>query len=236
MPAFTTSRVLLPLPILGAAALLAGCATSAPPPAAAPTSTTMTCKFPTTTPLQETKEMQLKGGVQIFVAIQPFQCVPAFRTTKVPAAAPFAEQLMANSQHAGRQYVETTKTPYFQVTPERLKVTLKVVNQLSRVFRGAGTVIQFTVAGKTWASKQEDYAEFTNVIIPPRGEQQIELYGPPMESMPPTGNLGIFLYDVVTKTDAAGNITDKQNYEWYYNYGLQTKEEPGVVEVTKGWE
>ncbi len=180
--------------------------------------------------------MQLKGGVQIFVAIQPFQCVPASRTTKVNASPSFAEQILAKSQHPGQRYVETTKTPYFAVTPERLKVTLKVVNQLSRVFRGAGTVIQFTVAGKTWASKQEDYAEFTNVIIPPRGEQQIELYGPPMDSMPPTGNLGIFLYDVVTKTDAAGNITDKQNYEWYYNYGLQTKEEKGMIEVSKGWE
>jgi hypothetical protein len=237
MPAFISSpRMLLPIPIL-VAALFVGCATTsapaAPPP---PMATTLTCKFPTTTPLQETKEMQLKGGVQIFVAIQPFQCVPAFRMTKVRAAVPFAEQLLANSQHPGRQYIETTKTPYFAVTPDRLKVTLKVVNQLSRVFRGAGTVVQFTVAGKTWANKQEDYAEFTNVIIPPRGEQQIELYGPPMDSMPPSGNLGLFLYDVVTKTDAAGNITDKQNYEWYYNYGLQTKEEPGLIEVTKGWE
>jgi hypothetical protein len=215
--------------------VVAGCA-SAPPPPPENVQATIACEMPTTTPLQETKEMQTKGGIQIIVAMQPFLCVQAFHQTSVPARMDFGEAVLASQTHKGQRYVETTRTPYFEVQPQRLKVTVKVVNQLSRVFRGAGAVVQFTVAGKTWANKQEDYAEFTNVIIPPRGEQQIEIYGPPVEAIPKQANLGLFLYDVVTKTDAAGNITEKQNFEWYYSYGRQTKEEQAPVQVVRNWE
>lgn len=224
------------LAIGGATAILVfGCATSGGPP---PTnsSVVVTCQQPNTTPLQETKEIQTKGGIQIIVAMQPFQCVPAVRRQVRPATPDLAEQILGAKTHPGQHYVETTSTPYFDVRPDRLKVTLKIVNQLPRVFRGAGAVVQFTVAGKTWANKQEDYAEFSNVIIPPRGEQQIEIYGPPVNAIPPQANLGLFLYDVVTKVDPAGNVVEKQNYEWYYSYGLQTKQEQGSVQVARGWE
>ena len=37
--------------------------------------------------------------------------------------------------------------------------------------------------------------------------------------------MGLFFYDVVTKTDNAGNVTEKQNFEWFYDYSVQLKEE-----------
>lgn len=220
----------------GGFGVLVGCATaSAPPPPAPNQMVTISCEMPNSTPLQETKEIQTKGGIQIIVAMQPFQCTRAFKETSAPAKVTFGELVLASQTHKGQRFVETTRTPYFVVKPERLKVTIKVVNQLPRVFRGAGTVVQFTVAGKTWANKQEDYAEFSNVIVPPRGEQQIEIYGPPVDMIPKQANVGLFLYDVVTKTDQAGNITEKQNFEWYYSYGRQTKEEQAPVEVSQEW-
>lgn len=215
---------------------VASCATTqaAAPPPEAPVK--MTCKQPTTTPLQETKEIQTKGGVQILVAMQTFTCEQVYKKSVTNAPIPITEQILGAKSHPGQRYVEITKTPTYAVKPERLKVTLKLVNQLPRVFRGAGAVIQFQVAGKTWAAKQEDYAEFTNIIVPPRGEQQIEIYGPSIDAIPPQANIGLFLYDVVTKTDAAGTPTERQNFEWYYNYTLQTKEETGVAQMARGWE
>ena len=157
--------------VVGNLGLLFGCATaSAPPPAAGNQMVTISCEMPNSTPLQETKEIQTKGGIQIIVAMQPFQCTRAFKETTAPGKVSFGEAMVASQTHKGQRFVETTRTPYFVVKPERMKVTLKVVNQLPRVFRGAGTVAQFTVAGKTWANKQENYAEFSNVIVPPRGE------------------------------------------------------------------
>ena len=216
--------------------LLTGCATAPPRPPQPDRLITVTCEMPSTTPLQETKEIQIKGGIQIIVAVEPFQCVQAIRQEAAPGHLDFADAVLASKTHPGQRYVEITRTPYYALKPERLKMSLKIVNQLSRVFRGAGAVVQFTVAGKTWANKQEDYAEFTNVIIPPRGEQQIEVYGPPIDAIPKQANLGLFLYDVVTKTDQAGNITEKQNFEWYYNYGMQTKQESLPVQVISEWQ
>jgi len=188
----------------------------------------MNCQYPVLSPMPETKENQTKGGVGVTVAVAPFQCVQQARKTREPKPQSAVEKMLLNNRPAPTQ---TTVTPYLQVVPDRLKVTVRVSNQLSRVFRGAGTVIQFQIAGKTWASKQEDFAEFTNVIIPPRGEQMVDLYGPPVESMPPQATIGIFLYDVVTKTDVAGNVTEKQNFEWFYNYSTQAKQEIGQVQI-----
>jgi hypothetical protein len=204
-----------------------GCATAPPP---APSNVTMNCQYPVLSPMPETKESQTKGGVGVTVAITPFQCAQQVRKTYTQKPPTVSEKMLNPHAHG---HTQTTSTPYLQVVPERLKVTVRVSNQLSRVFRGAGTVIQFQIAGKTYASKQEDFAEFTNVIIPPRGEQLVELYGPPVESLPPQANIGIFLYDVVTKTDVAGNITEKQNFEWFYNYSMQTKQEMGQVQIVE---
>lgn len=205
---------------------IVGCATTPPPP---PATIAMNCKYPVFSPMAETKEMQTKGGVSVTVAVTPFQCVQQVEKTYAHKGPTIAEAALG--QKGG--HTETTMTPFLKTMPERLKVTVRVSNQLSRVFRGAGTVIQFAVAGKTWASKQEDFAEFTNVIIPPRGEQIVDLYGPPVDALPAQATVGIFLYDVVTKTDNAGNITDKQNFEWYYNYETQVKQESGQVVVQR---
>jgi len=40
-----------------------------------------------------------------------------------------------------------------------------------------------------------------------------EVYGPGIKSIPSECTIGLFFYDVPTKTDAAGNITEKQNSE-----------------------
>ena len=34
---------------------------------------------------------------------------------------------------------------------------------------------------------------------------------------------------------ADSNITEKQNFEWYYSYGRQTKEAQAPVEVSQAW-
>jgi hypothetical protein len=112
--------------------------------------------------MPETRENQIKGGVGVTVAVAQFRCVPAARETSRRVKPSVTEKLLGQKT----DFIETTRTPYLRVAPERLKVNIRISNQLPRVFRGAGTVVQFAIAGKTWATKQDDYAEFTNLIIP----------------------------------------------------------------------
>ena len=132
-------------------------------------------------------------------------------------------------------YVEQTTTPYLEPQPSRLQFTVRVNNKLARVFRGQGAVVQFNVGGKLIPFDKVDYKEFLNGIVPPRNETEFTIYGPTLDYLPEKGTIGIFLYDVVTATDTAGVVTDKQNYEWYFSYTTQTAQESAEVNTKRGF-
>ncbi len=96
-------------------------------------------------------------------------------------------------------------------------------------------MVQFNVGGKLIPFGTTDYKEFINGIVPPRNETELKIYGPPLGIVPEKGTIGIFLYDVVTATDTAGNVTEKQNYEWYFNYSTQIVEETAESKTTRGF-
>jgi hypothetical protein len=201
-----------------------GCATAPPPP---PSAITMTCRYPVFSPLPQTKELQRKGGVSVTLAVAPFQCVQQVEKTYAHKGPTLAETALGRKN--GHRV--TTSTPRLVPAPERLKVTLRVTNHIEHVVRGAGTLIQFQIAGKNYAAKAEDFAEFTNMILPPHGEQTVDLYGPQVDTLPPQATLAIIISDLVTKTDDAGNPTSRDHFEWFYNYEMQAKAEAGQVVV-----
>lgn len=199
----------------------------------------MTCSLPSLAPLVETAQFQEYGGIQISVAPLDHRCVEGFRVSVVPAVPTFKERMLGSLQFSGQakptRFVEETRTPYLKVTPETLRFTLKISNKLSRVFRGAGIVVQYVVAGKLVAAEQSWYGDLVNSIVPPRMEQEVEIVGPRIATLPEQATFGLFLYDVVTATDEAGNITERHNFEWYFNYFRQSEEREGVQEFSRGW-
>lgn len=212
------------------------CATAPPPP---PETIDLSCKLPTLAPLAETKEMQEKGGIAIAVAPASFSCAQHMERRVEQATPGFGEELAVrlaegkNTQPA--QLMEETNTPVLTVTPDRLVFQITLNNKLSRVFRGAGTVVLFNVGGKNTKIDGQNFAELANSIVPPRTDQQVTIYGPPVATLRDHETVGLFLYDVVTKTSAAGDILEKQNFEWYYNYAVQNHHEQGTVARRRGW-
>jgi hypothetical protein len=213
-----------------------GCA-SAPPPA--PETVTVACKQPTFSPLAETKESQEKGGIVISVAPSSYSCEASMVRTRAEVAPSFGELLLAKvgrPQNApDPKLIEETDTPVLQVKPERLNFQIRISNKLSRVFRGAGAVVLYNFGGKNQQVEKNDYAELENIIVPPRTEAQVSILGPPISQLGDHQTLGLFIYDIVTKTDAAGNILEKQNFEWYYNYGVQSHEDTRPIARRRGW-
>ena len=225
--------VLLPIGVVWLLVALSGCETYEVVPQATPTRTVQ-CVFPVINPLPQTKELQTKGGINISLAPSTFVCSDAVDARSVEVVPDITERVSYGLSGGKVEYsrlIETTSNPVAKVDPARMAFRVKINNQMPRVFRGAGTVVLYNFGGKNTSISSQDYAELSNVIVPPRTEQEITIYGPAFETIPNNTTLGIFLYDVVTKTDAAGNITDKQNFEWFYNYQLQTKE--SVREITK---
>jgi len=177
---------------------------------------------------RRTPEAQEKGGIEIAVVPATYATTTKQKYAVTPKSAGFGNMLGAAVATGGKAqnlvYVEETVTPFLDVSPARLQFTVRVNNKLARVFRGQGAVVQINVAGKLLPFGQTDYSEFLNGIVPPRNENTFTILGPRIDTLPDKASIGIFLYDVVTATDVAGNTTERQNYEWYFNYSVKTVE------------
>jgi hypothetical protein len=185
----------------------------------------------------ETKEAQEKGGVEIAVASAAYKAVRADTVTvrQEPPPSNLATFVVGAGGRPGQVYIVERSTPHLVAEPKRLEFTVRINNKLPRVFRGQGSVVQFNVDGKLIPFGDTDYTAFINGIVPPRNEFQLKIYGPALDQLHDKGTIGIFLYDVVTATDTAGSVTEKQNFEWYFNYTTQLVQESAEPKVTERW-
>ena len=194
---------------------------SAPP--AQPTVVSVNALVPSLAPAAETQTTQTKGGVRITLETDTFtaEAVPVKEDTQFQ---PGFKEIFKYHCPPGTQpvYYEHKYKPMVAVKPDHLVLHLHIDNQLPRVFRGSGALVQFNIAGKAVHVSPEGYGDFVNAIIPPRSSQDIDIVGPAIDIIPPQATIGIYFYDVVTKMDAAGNIQEKQNFEWYYSYQTQS--------------
>lgn len=221
---------------LASLALLIGCETptSGPPPP----QRTISGKLPILTLLPESTGRKEKGGIEISVDPVSYKTERGQHKTRTEVQPNFGEALLApRNPSTGDTYpfVEDRVEPYIKTSPDRLAFLVKINNKLPRVFRGAGTVVQYNVAGKLYAVDQTGYGEMLAAIIPPRTEMQLTITGPSLDTIPDQGTVGLFFYDVVTATDAAGNVTEKQNFEWFFNYSTKLVEETGAIEIRRGY-
>lgn len=212
--------------LLGCIAVI-GCQVPQKAPALNATAT-LACKVPVLTPLPETRQSQEKGGIEISVAPASYKAALETIVKQRRVEPNLAESLqmlsIPEAQRANYIVVEETRRSSLKPSPDRLAFLIKINNKLPRVFRGAGTVVQFNVSGKLLAVDQGGYAEMVQSIVPPRTEQQLIINGPALDLLGDSGTVGLFLYDVVTAIDNAGSVTEKQNYEWYFNYSTKVDE------------
>jgi hypothetical protein len=197
-----------------------GCTT----PKAVATNKTINCMVPTITPQPESKETQEKGGLQISIAPVSYGVRTEQDVTVTQVAPP---PIVLTTRGGTTVWVDRKTTTSASVEPDRIKFLVKINNKMPRVFYGKGTVVQFNVGGRLQAVDQFGYSNFLGAIIPPRQELQLEIVGPTLASLGAhQGTIGVFLYDVVTDQDKAGTVTEKQNYEWYFDYRLQPRAVP----------
>jgi hypothetical protein len=217
------------LALLGVATLV-GCQTAQPPS----TPTTISCNVPAITAIDGTPERQEKGGVEVSIVPVLYKAVRTNSVVIQQENPPMASVLVVGNPQ-DKVYVRQTVTPRLEVEPSRLQFAVRVNNKLSRVFRGQGAVVQVNVAGKMIPFGNLDYAEFINGIVPPRNEAEFNIYALPVKDIPEKGTINISLYDVVTATDAAGNVSEKQNFEWNFSYTTKPVSETATTETQFGY-
>lgn len=228
---------ILTLAVTGASlSLLTGCVV--PQPSSPPPQTQIQCRIPEIAVVSDpvNKQTQSKGGLDITVVPALYKAVRADKTTVEMVQPTMGEQLEMGftGDYKGKVFVEQDTTPQLVAQPGRLVFTVKIHNQLNRVFHGQGAVVQFNVDGKLIPFNNTDYKEFSGGIVPPLNDGELEIKGPPLDLLQDKGTITIFLYDVVTATDVAGNTTEKQNYTWDFTYTMQTATDMGAVKKSRG--
>ncbi len=170
--------------------------------------------------MPESPQNQVKGGLRITATPVTYQAKDSM-TSHRKAAPPPTKFGIVIIPEPGAQYVERTYVPALTISPTHLIFKVHLDNQMPRVFRGAGIAVQFNVAGKAVNVDKSAYGDLLNIILPPRSEQEIVIRGPEISTIPAPSSVGLFFYDVVTDLDAAGNVKEKQNFEWLFSYQAQ---------------
>jgi|SRR5665213_518167 len=187
--------------------LLNGCV--APQPSGPTQTAQISCRIPKIDVIANAVNTatQSKGGLDITIVPALYKAVRADKTTLAQVQPNFGEVMLMNNQT--QVVAEQSSTPQLMAEPDRLVFTVKIHNQLNRVFHGQGAVVQFNVDGKLIPFNNTDYKEFSGGIVPPLNDGDLTIYGPPLDTLQDKGTITIFLYDVITATDVAGNTTEK---------------------------
>jgi hypothetical protein len=180
-------------------------------------------KMPVLTALPQTKPSQGKGGILISLAPVSYNAARLTKTVDTPYRPFLADE--------NTRYFNRSEIPHSVVEPSNLRFSLTISNKLDRVFRGAGSVVSLNVNNNALAVNQSGYESLLNLIVTPRGQAQVDINGPELKTLPDSCTIALFIYDVVTDVDAAGNPTKKENFEWYFKYSTETKTEVGSYET-----
>ncbi len=186
--------------------------------------TKVSARFPTLTQIGDMGASQAKSGITIAVAPVEYK-LTTFYESRVQRVNPKFKEALLQAHQPNDIFVERTCIPTLKVMPDRIRFQVTVSNQMPRVFHGAGLVVQFNIAGKLVATDEKGYSELANSIIPPRSQQQFEIFGPDLNTLPEQGALSLFFYDVVTNVDNTGTVSEKQNFEWDFQFTGQIKEQ-----------
>ncbi len=206
-----------------------------PKEAPQPTVVKLSAGVPSLAALEDTPQSQTKGGLRITLAPETYDAKESWTVQSRQIPPPSFLGLVAQPS-PNAMYVEQTKSPSLTISPDHLVFHLHLNNQMSHVFRGSGIAVQFNVAGKVVPADASGYGDLTNIILPPRGEQEVAILGPQISTIKSPSTVGVFLFDVVTNTDQAGNVTEKQNLEWYFSYQTQSMEkEFSVPAPQRAW-
>ena len=208
---------------------LTGCETTP----STPTTTSTTRQKVNVPEIVATSDTRVTQGDAVKISVIPvtYTAKVVARTTYEQAEIPrLVWDIPANSVYVWESVEHSLK-----VEPEYLRFQVKINNQLDRSFRGAGTVVEFNVDGKVTDVGQLNYRELLNVIVPPRSEKEVYIYGPSPSVLSPNATIGVMFYDVVTATDAAGSVTQRQNFQWVFQSKLKEVEQavPGNSRVKK---
>jgi len=124
---------------------------------------------------------------------------------------------------------EVVSRPVANIYPKVVKFRLKISNHSKRVLRPNDAVVIFDIDGETISLSNKNYKNFLNALITPGKSKEVIISGPEIQALEKAkkGVLRFAIYELKT-----GNKLS--NFEWYYNFKVEKKEEQSFTSRTAG--
>jgi hypothetical protein len=234
------------VPEAGSAAIVilsactAACVTTPPAPPLPPPERTFLVEVPVLAPAAGHTDQQRKGGMTVAVTPSQFTLRPGVVCEYVRAALPFSV-LFGDAQKAAGVSRQThtllTETRYRvpQLAEDHVTFHVTLANNMQRVFRAAGAVVQVEMGNSVETVDEARYSELSTYMLPPGQQRQFQIPAIPLGRLADGAAAGFRLFDLVTDIDAAGNVRDRQNFEWRYKVRLDRREEVVVGQRSNWW-
>lgn len=169
-----------------------------------------------------TPATQTNGGVTITVAPVAFDTTRRTVCSYERAGPSVFQSVPDDVSEETHTRLEEETFQVLSAQPTELTFLLTIRNQMDRVFRGSGAVVQFTADEKVQAVEQANYRNLLDALIPPGNERQIRIRGPSIDALSDGSTVGVQLFDVVTAIDSAGNVVSRDNFEWHFTIQNET--------------
>ncbi len=184
-----------------------------------PKDTIITYLLPDIHPTVTTKQMQTKGGVSISAEIIPFRVDSG--TT------PRSTIINADPKMPGYDVSEVAHIPHYTLSTDNkthnIEFRLRIRNNEDVPLRLSEIGFAIIIDGLQFSFPQEQTEEWDKGIVLTGFERNdIIIRGPEFSGLNNAKVVYLFLNGVPTSYDTAGNITQKSNFEWYFQIASQT--------------
>lgn len=179
--------------------------------------------------LAKTQQTQKKGGIIITAEVQSFDTIHISKnethlTNNIGDNPEFPEVI-------NYDLYETSKTPSIKVDPENVCFNIVIRNNENVPLKLSEIGFAIIIDGIQWSFPTGYLDEWNKGLVLTGFEKPFKIKGPQINGLIGEGQaVYLFLNGVPTSYDQAGNVTKKENFEWYFECKTKNFKSKGVKE------
>lgn len=186
--------------------------------------TILVYSVPIITPTSQTKQKQTKGGVVVSCEVVPFVIENAMTETESVS--------YARPNNTAFDVYEIAKIPSIKISPNEVNFIIRIRNNQDRVLKLVDVPIVYIADGIQYSIPEGFLKDWNNSLVVKGFEKEFPIIGPNTASLMNTKVLYISVNDVPISYDKAGNVTQKENFEWFFDCTLKQQSVTGQLSYT----
>lgn len=173
-----------------------------------PTPYEITYELPLLKAVEQTKQDQVKGGVMVSCEVTPFEAVKTIYEEK--------EIFTADPEKPGYDIYKVGARARYEVKPDDVWFNIRIRNNQDRILKLKDVAIVMLVDGVAYNIPEEAKQDWVGGMLVKGFEKTQRIRGPKISGLATDKIVYVSVNDVPTAYNAAGEVTKKENFEWYY--------------------